>query len=413
MTTVYEPAAARPRLGRFLSQAWRVGLGLVLGFVFFAFAYMDHSFDETSELDPVDGLIALDMLCGLIALVLYPLRHRFPVPITVGLVLLSAPSTLAAGFAMLAVVSLATRRRALEIIGISSLLVVAGFAGEHFVGTVLLREDDGTTWWQLGIVALVMVGLMVLTGLYIGGRRQLTESLRQQVHSAQRERQAQIHAAKADERTRIAREMHDVLAHRLSLVALHSGALEYRSDLTPEETRQAAGVIRENSHLALGELREVLGMLRDPDTLFDDELARPQPTLGKLQEILDESRAVGTSVHLILEPEMQDRLDSLPEATGRHLYRIVQEVLTNARRHAPGQGVTLEIGGHAEERLFLRASNRMAEVPPRFPGAGVMPGSGLGLTGLAERVRLAGGELQIDPGTKGEFVLEVWLPWGA
>ena len=410
MTTVHEPAAARSRLGRFLSQAWRVGLGLVLGFIFFASAYMDYSFDETSEVDMVGGLIALDMFCGLLALVLYPFRHRFPVPAAVGLVLLSAPSTLAAGFAMLAVVSLATRRRALEIIGISALLVVAGFAGEHFSGAVLPREDDGTTWWQLGIAAVVMVGLMVLTGLYIGGRRQLTESLRQQVHSEQRERQAQIHAAKADERTRIAREMHDVLAHRLSLVALHSGALEYRSDLTPEETRQAAGVIRENSHLALGELREVLGMLRDPNTLFDGELAKPQPTLGQLQEILDESLAVGTAVHLQVEPEMRDRLATLPEATGRHLYRIVQEALTNARRHAPGQDVRLEIGGHAEKRLFLRASNRVAEAPSRASGAWSMPSSGLGLTGLAERVRLAGGELQIDPGTKGEFVLKVWLP---
>ncbi|MFL4473019.1 sensor histidine kinase [Paeniglutamicibacter sp. MACA_103] len=412
MTTVHEPAAARSRLGRFLSQAWRIALGLVLGFTFFAFAYMDHSFDEASDVDAVGAVIALDMLCGLIALVLYPFRHRFPVPVTVGLVLLSTPSTLAAGFAMLAVVSLATRRRVLEIIGISVLLVVAGFAGEHLVGTVVLREDDGTTWWQLGIVAVVMVGLLVLTGMYIGGRRQLTESLRRQVNSAVRERQAQIHAAKADERTRIAREMHDVLAHRLSLVALHSGALEYRNDLTPEETKQTAGVIRENSHLALGELREVLGMLRDPNTLFDDELAKPQPTAGQLRELLEESRAVGTAVHLDLAPEMQGRLDALPEATGRHLYRIVQEVLTNARRHAPGQEVRLELGGNAGDKLFLRASNSLAEVLPRGSGAGTLPSSGLGLTGLAERVRLAGGELQVEPEAGGAFVLKVWLPWG-
>ncbi len=396
-----------------MSQSWRIGLGLVLGLILLALTYGEYSPDTAPDVDALGAVIALDMLCGLAVLVLYPLRDRFPVPVVAVLVLLAGPSTSAAGFAILGVVSLATRRRPLEILGVSALFLAAAFAGEHFVGTVLPREDDGTTWWQLGIVFVVMVGLMVLLGMYIGGRRQLAESLRQQVHSAERERQAQIHAAKADERTRIAREMHDVLAHRLSLVALHSGALEYRSDLTPEETKLTAGVVRENSHLALGELREVLGMLRDPNTLFDDELARPQPNLGQLQEILEESRTVGTAVDLHLEPATRDRLESLPEATGRHLYRIVQEVLTNARRHAPGQDVTLEIGGHAEERLFLRASNRLAEVPHQDCGARAMPSSGLGLTGLAERVRLAGGELHLDPNTKGEFVLKVWLPWGA
>jgi signal transduction histidine kinase len=251
---------------------------------------------------------------------------------------------------------------------------------------------------------------MVLSGMYIGGRRQLAAAQREQLHSAQREREAQIHAAKADERTRIAREMHDVLAHRLSLVALHSGALEYRSDLTPEETRKTAGVIRENSHLALGELREVLGMLRDPNTLRGDESARPQPTLDQLDQILADSRAAGTAVDLELESGTRERLEALPQSTGRHLYRIIQEVLTNARRHAPRQEVRLLIGGG--ERLFLRASNRLAVGPREAPEPGNPPGSGLGLTGLAERVRLAGGEVQIEPEEQGEFVLKVWLPWG-
>lgn len=412
MTTAHEPAAPRTRLRRFLSQAWRVGLGLVLGFVFFSFVYESYSPDSEADMDAVGMLVGLDMLCGLGALLLYPFRHRFPVPIAAALVLLSIPSSIGAGFTVLGVVSLATRRRPWEIAGISALFLAAVPLGEYLVGAELVKEDDTTTWWQVGIVALVMVGSMVLLGMYIGGRRQLAVSLRRQLHSAEREREAQLHAAKADERTRIAREMHDVLAHRLSLVALHSGALEFRSDLTPEQTRQTAGVIRENSHLALGELREVLGMLRDPNTLFDGELARPQPNLGQLQEILDASRAVGTAVQLVLEPETRERLDVLSEATGRHLYRIVQEALTNARRHAPGQDVMLEIGGHAEDRLSLRASNRLTEVPSLVSGAGPMPSSGLGLTGLAERVRLAGGELQIDPKTKGEFVLKVWLPWG-
>ena len=284
--------------------------------------------------------------------------------------------------------------------------------GERLSATLLIPGGEALAWWETIITALVLSAVMVLCGMYIGGRRQLAQSQREQLHSAAREREAQIHAATSDERTRIAREMHDVLAHRLSLVALHSGALEYRSDLTPEETRQTAGVIRENSHLALGELREVLGMLRDPNTLREDESARPQPTLDELVQILADSRAAGTAVDLQVEPGSRARLGSLPQSTGRHLYRIIQEVLTNARRHAPREEVRLRLGGHGGERLFLRASNRLAVGPREAPEPRSLPGSGLGLTGLAERVRLAGGEVQIEPEEQGEFVLKVWLPWG-
>ena len=393
-----------------LAHSWRLGLGLLLGFLGFGMVYEGYSPDNPADMDAVGLVIGLDILCGLAAFVLYPFRHRFPVPVVAALVLFSIPSAFAAGITMMGVVSLATRRKPWEIAGICALFVGSMLVGERLAATLLIPVGEALAWWETVFAALVLIAVMMLSGMYIGGRRQLAAAQREQLHSAQREREAQIHAAKADERTRIAREMHDVLAHRLSLVALHSGALEYRSDLTPEETRQTAGVIRENSHLALGELREVLGMLRDPNTLREDESARPQPTLDQLEQILADSRAAGSAANLELEPETRERLGTLPQSTGRHLYRIIQEVLTNARRHAPREEVRLQISGG--ERLFLRASNRLAVGQREVSGAGNLPGSGLGLTGLAERVRLAGGELQIEPQNQGEFVLKVWLPWG-
>ena len=138
-------------------------------------------------------------------------------------------------------------------------------------------------WWEALLYNGLFIGVIVLTKSYNGGRGQrLRRAAASRPGGAERENEAHIHTARADERTRIAREMHDVLAHRLSLVALHAGALEYRTDLSAEATRGTATVIRENAHKALGELREVLGMLRDPNTLFVDEDARPRPTLERV-----------------------------------------------------------------------------------------------------------------------------------
>lgn len=306
----------------------------------------------------------------------------------------------------MALVSLATRRKPHEIAATAVLWTLSAVASEQ-----LLPLGEPLPWWQMAIVMLVAIGMTTMTGMYIGGRRQLLQSLREQAQSAKREEQARIEAARAGERTRIAREMHDVLAHRLSLVALHAGALEYRTDLSPEATREAAVVIRENAHLALRELRDVLGMLRDPNTLFDDEHARPQPTLGELSGLLEQSRAVGSEVSLVMEPGVEAGLAALPEASSRHLYRVVQELLTNARRHAPGEPVRLVFDGKPGRQIRVRASNK--RVPEGLAGAaaGGLPSSGLGLVGLQERLRLAGGDLSTDPFTQAEFSVEAWLPW--
>lgn len=389
------------------AHSWRMLLAFVLGFVFFGFTY-EQFLDVPANREPslIDARIFLDLLCGLLALGLYPLRHRFPVPIVGTIVLLSTFSVFSAATTALALVSLTIRRKPLEISIVFVLAFCAGMTGE-----LLMPLGEPLPWWQNAIVMVVVLALNLMIGLYVGGRRQLFQSLQEQAMSAQREEQARMQGARAGERTRIAREMHDVLAHRLSLVALHAGALEYRSDLTPAETREAAGVIRQNAHLALGELRDVLGMLRDPNTLFADEHDRPQPTLAELPGLIEQSRAIGTPAEFTIQPGLEAKLALLPETTGRHMYRVIQEALTNARRHAPGESVNLMLSGKPGKEIRMRASNRLAPNHSETRAPEALPSSGLGLVGLGERLRLAGGDLILDDAMNGEFHMEAWLPW--
>jgi signal transduction histidine kinase len=195
--------------------------------------------------------------------------------------------------------------------------------------------------------------------------------------------------------------MHDVLAHRLSLLATYAGALEYRPDSSPEKLAKAAGVIRTGVHQALDELREVISVLRDTEI---DELpgGRPQPTFQDLRALVDESREAGTTI------AYDDRVNdptTLPPATGRTAYRVVQEGLTNARKHAAGHPVTLIVTGEPGDGLRIALTN------PGSNGTSLTPGSGTGLVGLTERVQLAGGTLDHGKRPDGGFRLEASLPW--
>jgi len=185
--------------------------------------------------------------------------------------------------------------------------------------------------------------------------------------------------------------MHDVLAHQLSLVAMHASALRHRSDLTPEQTAEAVGVVHERAKLALDDLRQVLGVLRDPQAAAE---AVPQPSLADLDALLaDEPNA---RLELLVDPA------AVPATIGRHAFRIVQECLTNARKHAPGQPVTVEIRGAAGERLRIAVSN-----PVTGPADGP---AGYGLVGIDERARSVGGS-SLVASDGGEHRVVVELPW--
>lgn len=340
-------------------------------------------------------LLVLDAVLGAIACALTGLLPRWPVLVAVltGLLAFVAPTVTPP--ATLSVLQVARERRFAVAVGAASVGVVA-----HLVRGIY-RPVGGLpyVWWA--VLVYVAYAALVGWGAYARARQAVITSLRERADRAEAEQGRRVAEARAGERAAIAREMHDVLAHRLSLLATYAGALEYRPDAPPEQLATAAGVIRTTVHQALDELRDVIALLRD-DT--DGEPGRPVPALVDLPELIAESRAVGTPVDL--RDELTD-LTTVPNTTARTAYRVVQEALTNARKHAPGQPVRIELDGSPGTRLVIDVSNPVAGAD----AAGI-PGTATGLIGLTERVRLAGGQLDHQE-TYREFRLHAWLPWPA
>lgn len=287
-------------------------------------------------------------------------------------------------------------------------VAVAGAVGHVVRGVWRPMPGLSFGWW----VVLVLVGHAALLAWGVLGRLRdrLVAELCARAEAAERDQERRLAEARNQERTRIAREMHDSLAHRLSLLSAYAGAVEYRPDTDPARLAHAAGVIRDSAHRALDELREVIGVLREPASGEEAAAApaatppAPVPDLRAIDALVAESRAVGCDVRL------DRRLDAgaePPAAVARTVYRVVQEGLTNVRRHAPGEQVDVVVAGAPGDGVDVRLAN--AVPVERVPDA---HGSGTGLVGLAERVDLVGGHL--EHGTDGQrFVLRAWLPWPA
>ncbi len=236
---------------------------------------------------------------------------------------------------------------------------------------------DANVFGQVFFVGMLLVVPMVF-GLWVGTRRQLIDRLHERAERLEREQHMMAEQAITAERTRIAREMHDVVAHRVSLMVLHAGGLEVSAE--DPRTVEAAGLIRTTGREALTELRGILGVLRD-DTAAAP--TAPQPVLSDLDRLVEEWRAAGMPI----DREETGRARPLPTGVQRTAYRIVQEGLTNAAKHAPAAAVTLRLH-YADRQLEVEVAN----APGRGPAA-PMPRSGFGLTGLRERVVLSGGSL--------------------
>jgi signal transduction histidine kinase len=341
----------------------------------------------------------LDLGLGVLCMVLVFWRRRWPVVIATFTIVAGAFSILSAGASSLALVSLATRRRWREIIPISLLNVAAGMFWFAVMETTPAEEIPGIPLWGFNLGAnVVIIAAMVAWGMYIGSRRELIATLRLRAETAEAEQALRVSQARETERRRIAREMHDVLAHRLSLLSVHAGALEFHSDAPADEVAKAAGVIRESAKTALEELRDVIGVLREDGGV---SLTQPhQPTIADLAALVEESRAAGMRVTARIELG-----NAAPRAAlGRTAYRIAQEGLTNARKHAPRAAVTLTVrASDADLQVEVRSLAPVAVAAP-------LPGPGTGLIGLAERVSLAGGTLEHGVDPDGAFVLRASLP---
>ncbi|MFI8006038.1 sensor histidine kinase [Streptomyces sp. NPDC086010] len=351
------------------------------------------------EADPTtsDSVVFADSLIGAAACCALWLRRRWPVGVAAALTAVSLIEPAAAGATLVGLFSLAVHRpfRPVAVVGAAALAITPL--------QPMLRPDPQTSFVVSVVIGALLILLVLSWGMAVRSRRQLVVSLRERARRAETEAALRAEQAQRLAREAIAREMHDVLAHRLTLLSVHAGALEFRPDAPPAEVGRAAGVIRDSAHEALQDLREIIGVLRAPGE--GDEGNRPQPTLVTLDALIEESRAAGMEVVLdngVTEPARA------PAATGRTVYRIAQEALTNARKHAPGAPVSVTVTGGPGDGLTIEVGN-----PAPGTAFEPVPGSGQGLIGLTERATLAGGSLDHGPRPDGGFTVRARLPWPA
>ncbi|WP_233513627.1 sensor histidine kinase [Micromonospora craterilacus] len=343
------------------------------------------------------ALVRLDLLTAALSVGATAWIVRRPVTggVLAGLLAAVSPAaTPVASFAALHAARTRPFRRAVVV-------AATGAAGQAVQG--LWRPAPGLSygWWLLLMTAAYAA--LLGWGNWLQARRNLLAALRDRARRAEQEQQRRVAEARQAERTRIAREMHDVLAHRLSLLAAYAGAIEYRPDSTPQRLTAAAAVVRDSAHQALEELREVITLLRRDDDDDADGDAPPTRSLADVAQLVEEARAAGQPVRVDGDFPTTDP----PPQLGGTAYRIVREALTNARKHAPGQAVDLTLAGAPGSRLTIVVRNQTVAAGPAAPGAGT------GLIGLAERVAIAGGGLTHGTDAAGQFRLSAWLPWPA
>ena len=376
-----------PGGGRSVSE-WAVdaalfGFAVVMGAL--ALGYVWHSHGVV-----VNGL---DLAIGVLACLALWVRRSRPGAV-LATIAAAAFSPLAAGAGLVAVGTAATRARG-RTLAAAVLVIAAG----SVVFPVVNPAMGELVPVRQAFPAVLFTALAFGWGLFLRARHEQVAALRERARQLEAGRRRSAELAREAERRRIAREMHDVLAHRLSLLAVHAGALEFRPGAPAPEVAQAAAVIRTSASAALSELREVIAVLRDNDA------GPPQPTLAQLPALIEESRAAGMSLQAHID--LNDA-ESLPPALGRTAYRVVQEGLTNARKHAPGAPVTVTVTTNGRAGLLVEIISHQPARPqaPRTPPTG----AGAGLIGLAERVALAGGTLEHGPSPAGEFVLRATVP---
>lgn len=369
----------------------------------------------------------VDVVAAVVACVGLLGRRRWPVALAVVLLVAGLRTPYLTGPVVVAVFTVAARcsRRATVWVAVVAFAPLPLFLW-RFPGLEEERAGRVLTYF-------VLVAGAVGWGLFRQSRGQLIASLRERAELAEADAVLRAERARQEVRGEIAREMHDVLGHRLSLLAVHAGALEFNTAASREQVVRAAGVIRENAQLALRDLREVIGVLRGGELVAG---GAPQPVLADVGRLVVEAREAGGQVALRMPAG-----ELVPPVTvGRVAFRIVQEALTNARVHAAGVPVDVEVAGAAGRGLVVAVSTpgrgaaaagaggaavtvgsaeggfsscSLSLSPAAAAAAVSVPagGGGRGLLGLAERVRLAGGVFAAGPVGAGGFVVRAWLPW--
>ncbi|MGW7403323.1 sensor histidine kinase [Streptomyces sp. NPDC054833] len=296
------------------------------------------------------------------------------------------PGSFLAHLVVLTVVAIRTRPRTAAWMWV--LTAGYGFVVDATLGGGRLNTNAGP------MLVLSAIALLAVTVWHIRRDAAQEVTAQQTVTAHERSRRTLL-----EERTTIARELHDVVAHHMSVVAIQAEAAPYRVENPPPELEKAFATIRENAVAALTELRRVLGVVRAEDYEAPDA---PQPTLADLDSLLDNVREAGLGV----EKTVTGAVRELPQGVELSAYRIVQEALSNSLRHAPGASARVEIG-YVLGGLGLRIVNGPPPAPDLVKPS---PGAGHGITGMRERVSMLNGEMTAGPAEDGGYEVTVFLP---
>ncbi|NGN62710.1 two-component sensor histidine kinase [Streptomyces sp. A7024] len=340
----------------------------------------------------------------LLALLLLVIRRRLP---TVSLLGLAALLGVVPYYGLIAAVIAYTtarrltdpRRRTLLLLGASLLTVATATVSTPYTGL-------GTHGYGLAlgaVLAATTIGVPGLGGISAGQQDRLVTALQERTAAAEEARRLAGDASRSAERTRIAAEMHDLVGHRLSLIAVHTGGLEMALRDQEPRLRESAAHVRQAARDAMHELRQILGVLgplsRDTGT---EALTDATGTRADLEALMEESRGAGTPIELDWQGPDLDRRDA---QVRRAVHRVVREALTNVHKYATGAAVTVAVT-HTEDQVAVRVRNE----PPDFPADRPELSTGRGLTGLRERVELLGGSLDAGVRPEGGFQVHAVMP---
>ncbi|PWR16872.1 two-component sensor histidine kinase [Micromonospora sicca] len=296
--------------------------------------------------------------------------------------------------------------------------ILAGAAAAVGVVLAALQVRGPAAWWASAIYFGLITGAVWLVGLNVRTRRLYVLTLEERAATLEREREAESRAAVAEERTRIARELHDVVAHSMAVMIVQADGARFTIDRDPATAREAVKVVADTGRQALEEMRRLVGVLREPSRPepvaapgmageadgggWSAEPAHRRPALVELPELLDRFRAAGLRIAWTVTGEPV----ALPPGLELTVYRVVQEALTNALKHA-GVGASVELDlGYSDDAVLVRAVDDGRGRPLVQPA----PSGGHGLVGMRERVSVYDGSLTAGPRLAGGWRVEVRLP---
>lgn len=368
---------------------------MITPLVLFCLAMVDaYSDPRGAGQATIDAWGALGLTIALMTPLFWRRRHPLAVfAITAGMSFLqwlAGIEAIAANLAVLVAMYGVASRRA------TRWAIAAGAVAELGVVLALLRQD--TSLVETLPSASVFVIATWITGIYVSTRRRYVESLVERAERAERERDQQARIATAAERVRIARELHDVVAHNVSVMVVQAGGAGYAIESDPDQARRAVQTISTTGRQALAEMRRLVGVLRE-DADKEDRYA-PQPGLAQLGDLIEQVRRSGLPTEFTVSGPRRD----LPDGEQLVIYRIVQEALTNALKHGgPAARATVDVVyGAREIELKVTDDGRGASAP--------LVNGGHGLIGMHERVAMYGGTLDAGPRIGGGFHVIARLP---